>query len=145
MPQLEGIPPVPLTLDGAALLHQMALVRWPAWRALDPAERVEIIEEAAEALEALEKNRSAAYELLGHKGNLMLIHFRADFDELVEVQRAMSSLRLWDFLEQTSSYLSVVELGLYESTAKVYAGLAEKGIAAHSEEWKASIEETLQR
>ncbi|HEY1755291.1 MAG TPA: hydrogen peroxide-dependent heme synthase [Bryobacteraceae bacterium] len=145
MPQLEGIPPVPLTLEGAALLHQMALVRWPAWRALDPAERVEIIEEAAEALESLEQNRSAAYELLGHKGNLMLVHFRADFDELVEVQRAMTSLRLWDFLEQTSSYLSVVELGLYESTAKVYAGLVERGIAEHSDEWKAAIEDTLQR
>jgi peroxiredoxin len=49
------------------------------------------------------------------------------------------------FSEQTSSYLSMVELGLYESTGKVYATLAEKGIAPHSEEWNASIEETLQR
>jgi len=145
MPQLDGIPPVPLTIEGAALLHQMALVRWPAWRALDPGARAEIIEEAAEALEALETNRSAAYELLGHKGNIMLVHFRADFDELVKVQRTLDRLRLWDFLEQTTSYLSVVELGLYESTGKVYGSLAERGIETHSEEWKAAIEETLQR
>ena len=55
------------------------------------------------------------------------------------------SLRLWDFLEQTTSYLSVVELGLYESTGKVYAALAERGVEPHSEEWKAEIEETLER
>jgi chlorite dismutase len=145
MSRLDQIPPVPLTLEGAGVLHQMAGVRWPAWRALDAAGRAEILEEAAEALEALEQNRTAAYELLGHKGDIMLVHFRADFDELVEVQRTLASLRLWDFLEQTTSYLSVVELGLYESTAKVYGTLAERGIEPHSEEWKASIEETLER
>jgi len=48
----------------------------------------------------------------------MLAHFRAGFDELTGVQRTMTSLRLWDFLEQTTSYLSGVELGLYESTGK---------------------------
>src|SRR5579863_1154598 len=145
MPRLEEIPPVPLTLEGAALLHQMARVRWPLWRALEAPKRAEILDEAAEVLDGLEKNRSAAYELLGHKGDIMLAHFRADFDELVDVQRELTSLRLWDFLEQTTSYLSVVELGLYESTGKVFAALAERGIEPHSEEWKAAIEETLQR
>jgi chlorite dismutase len=145
MHRFDEMPPVPLTLEGAAVLHQMARVRWPAWRALEAANRAEILEEAAERLRELEQNRTAAYELLGHKGDLMLIHFRAGFDELTEVQRTMTSLRLWDFLEQTTSYLSVVELGLYESTGKVYAALAEKGVAPHSEEWNTSIEETLQR
>jgi len=145
MPRLDEIPPVPLTLEGAAVLHQMARVRWPAWRALEAANRAEILEEAAEALEALEQSRSAAYELLGHKGDIMLAHFRAGFDELTGVQRTMTSLRLWDFLEQTTSYLSVVELGLYESTGKVYAALAERGIEPHSEAWNAAVEETLER
>ena len=54
-------------------------------------------------------------------------------------------MRLWDYLEQTTSYLSVVELGLYESTAKIYATLAEQGIVPHSPEWNAEIEETLAR
>ena len=145
MHRFDEMPPVPLTLEGAGVLHQMARLRWPAWRALEAANRTEIMEEAVEALTALEHNRTAAYQLLGHKGDLMLVHFRGNFDDLVEVQRALVDLRLWDFLEQTSSYLSVVELGLYESTGKVYAALAEKGVAAHSDEWKASIEETLQR
>jgi chlorite dismutase len=145
MHRFEETPPVPLTIEGAAVLHQMARVRWPAWRALEPAGRADIIEEAADTLQLLEHNLTAGYELLGHKGDLMLIHFRPNFDALTEVQRTLTSLRLWDFLEQTSSYLSVVELGLYESTGKVYAALAEKGVEPHSEAWKAAIEETLER
>jgi peroxiredoxin len=38
-----------------------------------------------------------------------------------------------------------VELGLYESTAKVYTSLAERGVEPHSADWNAAIEETLAR
>jgi chlorite dismutase len=57
----------------------------------------------------------------------------------------LARLRLNDYLEPTSSYLSIIELGLYESTTKIYRELAERGIATHSEEWNRSIEETLAR
>ncbi|MGZ4839202.1 MAG: hydrogen peroxide-dependent heme synthase, partial [Terriglobales bacterium] len=80
-----------------------------------------------------------------HKGDLLLVHFRSNFEQLGEAERALQKLALWDFLEQTSSYLSVVELGLYESTAKVYGGLAERGIEPHTLEWDAEIQETLAR
>jgi chlorite dismutase len=145
MHRFDEMPPVPLTLEGAGVLHQMLRVRWAAWRALDPAVRAEILEEAASFLEGLEKNRSAAYALLGHKGDIMLVHFRDSFDELLEVQHGLVALRWWDYVEQTTSYLSVVELGLYESTGKVYGGLAEKGIEPHTDAWKAAIEETIAR
>ena len=39
----------------------------------------------------------------------------------------------------------MVELGLYESTSKVYGGLAAKGVQPHSEEWKQEIEAVLER
>jgi peroxiredoxin len=145
MHHFDKMPPVPLTLEGAGVLHQMLRVRWPAWRALDSAGRTEILEQAAGVLASLEEEGSAAFALLGHKGDLMLAHFRPSFDDLGDVQSAMTRLRLWDYLEQTSSYLSVVELGLYESTSKVYASLAEKGLEPHSLEWNAAIEETLER
>ncbi len=145
MHHFDKMPPVPLTLEGAGVLHQMLRVRWPAWRALDSAGRTEILEQASGVLASLEEEGSAAFSLLGHKGDLMLAHFRPSFDELGDVQCAMTRLRLWDYLEQTSSYLSVVELGLYESTSKVYASLAEKGLEPHSLEWNAAIEETLER
>jgi peroxiredoxin len=145
MHHFDKMPPVPLTLEGAGVLHQMLRVRWPAWRALDSAGRTEILEQAAGVLASLEEEGSAAFSLLGHKGDLMLAHFRPSFDELGDVQSAMTRLRLWDYLEQTSSYLSVVELGLYESTSKTYASLVEKGLEPHSLEWNAAIEETLER
>ncbi len=145
MHRFDEMPPVPLTLEGAGVLHQMLRVRWAAWRALEAAARAEILEEASEFLEGLEKNRSACYGLLGHKGDLLLIHFRDNFDELLDAQHGLTGLRLWDYLEQPTSYLSVVELGLYESTGKVYGALAEQGIEPHSDAWKAGIEETIAR
>ena len=38
----ESLPAVPLTLEGASLLHQMLRVRWTAWKQLAPAERAGI-------------------------------------------------------------------------------------------------------
>jgi len=145
MQHLENIPPVPLTIEGAAVLHQMMRVRWAPWRALPADDRAAILVEAASTLGAIEKQNSAAFGLLGHKGDLMLVHFRPGFDQLGEIQTCLAHLRLWDYLEQTSSYLSVVELGLYESTGKAYTDLAEKGIVPHSADWNAQIEQTLER
>src|SRR5215472_18925731 len=142
---MSELPPVPLTLEGASVLHQMLRVRWPAWRSLAAEHRAEILDEAACRLTELEQNRSAAFSMLGHKGDLMLVHFRNCFNELVDLQNRLPSLRLWDYLEQASSYVSVVELGLYESTSKVYASLAERNIAPHSSEWNTEIETTLER
>jgi len=76
MQQPENIPPVPLTIEGAAVLHQMMRVRWAPWRALPANDRAAILEEAAATIGAIEKQNSAAFGLLGHKGDLMLVHFR---------------------------------------------------------------------
>ena len=140
-----SLPEVPLTIEGASVLHQMLRVRWKDWRKLPASERSDLLEELAEAQAELEKNGSAVFSMLGHKGDLMLIHFRKSFDELGEVETAMNHLRVWDHLEQTSSYLSVVELGLYESSGKTYASLAERGIEPHTEQWNKEIAETLDR
>jgi peroxiredoxin len=145
MPHSDPFPPVPLTLEGASMLHQMLRVRWPEWRALAAIRREEILGEAAAAVAKLESQGSAMFSLLGHKGDLMLLHFRKNFEELGEVERTLDRLALWDYLEQTTSYLSVVELGLYESSAKVYGSLVERGIEPHTPEWDAEIQETLAR
>jgi peroxiredoxin len=144
-PDLAKLPPVPLTIEGASMLHQMMRVRWAAWRSLPAGERAEILSDGTDALKAMEGAGSAMFSLLGHKGDLMLVHFRPGFDTLGDAERSLTRLRLWDYLEQTTSYLSVVELGLYDSTLKVYASLAERRIAPHSPEWNAEIEETLSR
>jgi chlorite dismutase len=75
----------------------------------------------------------------------MFVHFRRDFSGIHEAQMLMSRLRLSDFLESTYSYLSVVELGLYDSTLKVYGSLADRGVQPHSPEWSAEIAEVVAR
>jgi hydrogen peroxide-dependent heme synthase len=142
------IPPVPLTVEGYATLHQMMRFRWTAWRALAESERRLIAAEAAQVLERMESGpagQSALFSLLGHKGDVMLIHFRESFDELNQAELDLGRLRLSDFMEPATSYLSVIELGLYESTLKIYRALAERGVEPHSEEWNQVIEETLAR
>jgi len=145
MRSFDNLPAVPLTIEGSSILHQMLRVRWPEWRALTPDSRADILAQASPALASLEADGSAMFSLLGHKGDVMVVHFRRSFDELGAVERALAHLRLWDYVEQTSSYLSVVELGLYESTAKTYAALAERGVMPHTPEWDAGVEENLSR
>jgi len=142
------IPAVPLTTEGYSVLHQMMRFRWTAWRALPDATRSVITEEAASVLGEMEKKsggESALFSLIGHKGDLLLVHFRNSFADLNQAELRLAGLRLSDYLEPTSSYLSIIELGLYDSTVKIYKELTEQGIQPHSDQWKAEIECKLDR
>jgi chlorite dismutase len=142
------IPAVPLTIEGYSVLHQMMRFRWDKWRPLPATKKAEIVNEASDSLAKMEQGstgQSGLYSLLGHKGDLMFVHFRQSFDALKQTELQLAQLRLGDYLEATTSYLSVIELGLYESTIKTYKDLADRGIAAHSEEWNRGIAETLAR
>jgi hydrogen peroxide-dependent heme synthase len=142
------IPEVPLTTEGYSVLHQMMRFRRTAWRALPDAARKEIVEEAAAVLGEMEKNKdgqSALFSLIGHKGDLMLVHFRKSFADLNQAELSVAGLRLSEYLEPTSSYLSIIELGLYDSTLKIYKELTDQGIQPHSDQWKAEIECKLDR
>jgi len=121
----------------------MMRFRWTAWKALPPAEQDAAIAEAAALVAGMQ--HSAVYSLLGHKGDLMFVHFRRSFEELNQAEIALAKLRLSDFLEPTSSYLSMVELGLYDSTLDLYEGLAKREIAPYSAEWKQEVEAQLVR
>jgi chlorite dismutase len=144
-----AMPPVPLSVEGASVLHQMMRFRRPEFRALSTVARNEILHEASTSLAALEHpaegRQSALFSLLGHKGDILFVHFRRSFEELDQAQRDLARLAIGDFLEPTSSYLSIVELGIYESTAKVYGALIQKGIQPYSDQWKQEIEATLDR
>jgi hydrogen peroxide-dependent heme synthase len=145
-PAAENLPAVPLTLEGAGVLHQMFRFRWPAWRAL-PLERRAAIGAASTALlETMERDEdqpSALYSLIGHKGDLLFLHFRNSMEDLNRAELALAQLDLAQFLEPTASYLSVVELGLYDSSIRVYRSLAERGIEPHSSEWNEEVQSQL--
>ncbi len=142
------MPAVPLTLEGYAVLHQMMRFRRAEWRKLSAADQLAITSEAEELFARREKSedgQSAIFTLLGHKGDFMFVHFRQSFADLNQAQLEVAGLRLSDYLEPTTSYVSVIELGLYESTTKVYKTLLERGIEPHSPEWDAGIKENMDR
>ncbi len=149
---LPETPPFPLTLDGASLLHQMFRFDWPAWRRLDALGRDRAIAEAASLLAPLEKttsearpSQSAVFAQLGHKGDLMLVHFRDSIEMLAQIQRDLVRTEFGSFLHPTHSYLSIVELGLYESSSKLYSQLASEGIEPYSEVWEQRVQDTVAR
>jgi peroxiredoxin len=148
---LSDFPPVPLTLEGSSVLHQFFRFDWKAWRRCAESERKKIAADAMATLGKLERTDAAApfhsalYSQLGHKGDLMLIHFRDSLETLNQVELDLAQTALYDFLDLRHSYVSVVELGLYESTRKTYETAAAKGFAAHTPEWNAEIAASLER
>jgi hydrogen peroxide-dependent heme synthase len=149
---LPDTPPFPLTLDGSSVLHQMFRFDWGAWRRLDAAGRNRAIAEATALLAPLEKgsggerpSQSAVFAQLGHKGDLMLVHFRDSIEHLAAVERDLARTELGSFLQPAHSYLSIVELGLYESSVKTYPVLTKEGIEPFTEHWDKRIQEVVDR
>ncbi|MGH9347118.1 MAG: hydrogen peroxide-dependent heme synthase [Vicinamibacterales bacterium] len=116
-------PFVPETLEGWSVLHLMYRVRWATLRAMPGPACDRLAEEAAEALTVADSGATAWVQLLGHKADLMVVCFRRSFDELAQAQLALSRTGLRAHLEPTYSYVSIVELGMYEMTAKIHEQL----------------------
>jgi len=79
------LPAVPLTLEGAGVLHQMMRVRRAEWKALSQERRDHIAAQAAATLGPMEQaaeGQTAVYSVLGHKADLLFLHFRRSFDRL---------------------------------------------------------------
>ena len=148
---MADFPPVPLTLEGASTLHQFFHFDWKAWHATAPADRERIAAEFTAALEKLEratpdgKIQTGVFSELGHKGDLVLVHFRDSLEALNQVELDLAQTELYGYLDLRHSYVSVVELGLYESTRKTYEAAAAKGLELHTEEWKAEVAASLKR
>ena len=148
---MPDFPPVPLTLEGSCVLHQFFRFDWKSWRSCADGERKQIATDAIEALRSLERAgaeapiRTALFSELGHKGDLILVHFRESFEALNQVELDLAQTALSDFLTPVHSYVSVVELGLYESSRKTYEAASAKGFEPHTPEWNAEIANSLAR
>ena len=140
-------PQVPETLEGWSVLHQMFRIRWSEWRKLSERDRQGLAAASARALEVLshaERGPSALTTLLGHKGDLMLVHFRRTFDELQQAQLDVARLPLEPYLEPTTSYVSVVELGMYEMTAQIHQKLAERGLKTGTDDFEKAFDAEME-
>jgi hydrogen peroxide-dependent heme synthase len=139
-------PQVPETLEGWSVLHQMFRVRWSELRTLGAERRARMALELGDLRGVRSDSgrfNTAPIHLLGHKADLMLLHFRRTFDELGDAELALAQTGLYEFLEPATSYVSVVELGMYEMTAKLHRQLAAKGLQRGSEEFDRAFDEEM--
>ena len=137
-------PFVPETLEGWSLLHLLYRVRWDTLRPVLAPDRTRMAGEAVEALAVADSGATAWVQMLGHKADLMVICFRRSFEELASAQLAISSTALNDHLELTQSYVSVVELGMYEMTAKIHEQLAAT-LTAGSDEYEKAFDAEMEK
>ncbi len=166
-----SFPPVPLTLEGSPALHQFFSFDWKSWHATSASDRASITAEFVATLKSIEVEaakshlssgpsspdatgssdspsthiQTGLFSQLGHKGDLLLVHFRPTFEALNQVELTLAQTRLYGYLTLRHSYVSVVELGLYESTRKTFEAAAAKGFVPHTPEWNADVEASLLR
>jgi chlorite dismutase len=131
-------PDVPESLDSWHILHRMFRFDRRYFDTLTPERRAAVGAEAVAALAPLAASAEgdcALAQILGHKADLMFTHYAKSFDELAVVQAQVDKLELADYLIPAGSYVSVLELGLYEATGRIHAELRDRGLKPNSQEW----------
>ena len=139
---------VPESLEGWWILHRMFAFDRIGWDSMAEPEQKEIVEEAMQALKPLKESKDSDVslaQLLGHKADLMLTHYSRDYDGLALAQTILDKTRLAEFLTPATSYVSVLELGMYDATGKIHASLNERGLKQHSDEWNTAFDEMLKK
>jgi len=141
-------PLVPESLEGWSVLHLMYRVGWDRLRGASQADLQRLADEAARALAVPDAGSTAVVQILGHKADLMFICFRQNFEQLAQTQLALSRSELSAYLEATTSYVSIVELGMYEMTGKLHEQLGatlKPGSDAFESAFDAEMETQRQR
>ncbi|HZT11159.1 MAG TPA: hydrogen peroxide-dependent heme synthase [Candidatus Baltobacteraceae bacterium] len=139
-------PAVNETLEGWWILHRMFGFERRAFAALDDGQRTRISQEAVRELEVLkEPGRSdvGIAQTVGHSSDLMLTHYARSYDGLAAAQMRFDACELRDYLEPRDSYVSVLELGLYEATGRIHAALEGRNLKRFSPDWNAAFDEML--
>ena len=142
-------PFVPETLEGWSALHLMYRIDWARIGQLESGARQRMASAFGDALAANVRSEadgaSTLVQLLGHKGDVMVVAFRRSFDELARTQLALARSELHGYLTATASYVSIVELGMYEMTAKIHRQLAERGHTQGSDDYNRAFDEEMER
>lgn len=114
----------PETLEGWYALHDLRKVDWEAWKRLSPGQRDDAVKElvafftSCQKVEDSPEGSSAVYSVLGHKGDLLILHFRPTLRDLRDLELAFDKTRLAGVTRQTTSFVSVVELSRHGESAR---------------------------
>jgi len=139
-------PDVPETLDSWTILHRMFRFKRRAYDALPDARRERIASEATEYLASLAASPDSdagLAQMLGHKADLMVTYYAKSFDALGVAESGFDRLEIAEYLETQSSYVSILELGLYEASGRIHAELRDRGLKAHSHEWNDAFDAAI--
>lgn len=139
-------PDVNETIEGWWILHRMFAFDRRRWSHVPAGEQVRIGREAATALVPLKKSDQtdvALTQIIGHKADLLCTHYARDFEGLAQAQMSFDRCELSEYLEPRDSYVSILELGLYEATGKIHAELETRGLKRFSPEWNGAFDEML--
>ena len=136
-------PNVPESLDGWNILHRMYSFNRRRYEALDASNRTRVAADAIEFLRPLHDDPETDVglsQLLGDKADLMITFYAKSFDVLGDVEIAFDRLALRDYLEPRASFVSILELGLYEATRRIHNDLRERGLKPYSAEWNEAFD-----
>jgi chlorite dismutase len=124
----------------------MFRVSWPTLVQATNDDRAELAAGLQEFLERVpgDGGSSMAVAMLGHKADLMLVHARKSFDALVQAQIDVARLPIAEAFDITTSYVSVIELGMYEMTAKIHEQLVARGLEINTSEYRVAMREAMQ-
>lgn len=139
-------PDVNETIEGWWILHRMFGFDRRRWARVPREAQERIAREAIETLNALknsEESDAALAQIVGHKADLMFTHYARSFDRLAQAQAQVDACELVDYLQPRDSYVSILELGLYDATGKIHAALEQRGLKRFSPEWNSAFDELL--
>jgi len=114
----------PGTLEGWYALHDFRSVNWMSL--VDSSDNlrrdVSVASESylreAESVADSVEGASAAFQILGHKADLLFLHLRPTLEQLSALEQNLNKTSLAGICSRPYSYLSAVELSLYEATAR---------------------------
>ncbi|MFB6218985.1 MAG: heme-binding protein [Halobacteriaceae archaeon] len=128
------MPEAPDTAEGWYVLHDFRAVDWDGWRGAAERDREAAIGDGIDYLEAVAapaEGASAVFSVVGHKADLLLLHFRPTLDAVERAERRFEGTAFAGFTEQTGSYVSVTEVSGYASREYFEGGDVDEGLESY--------------
>lgn len=106
------------TIEGWYALHDFRRIDWTRWQTWETGRRTKALHELREILTQYqgvlpEDGSFASFSIVGHKADLLFVHFRPDPKTLGALEWQLDKSLIGPVLERPYSYFSVVELSKY--------------------------------
>lgn len=106
------------TLEGWYALHDFRRINWAKWRQYPIQYQSRALAELHHLLDQYqsitpEEGTFGLYAILGHKADVLFMHFGSDAGRLGELEQALDRSLVGSVMDRTYSYFSMVELSKY--------------------------------